>query len=291
MKISVFITSYNQREYLKEAIESVLAQTLTPVQVVVVDDASLDGSQDLIADYRRRYPEIVVPIYHQRNTGVAQARIDGLCAVIGDYVTYVDGDDLFVPEKLEKEAAALKAHREVQIAFSNNIYVSLDGNIKSRRWVDNETVPQGDVFWHTFTRSFPKRSLFRMELVDYSAWKRIGFHDPNLRLYEDFDMRIRLTKRLRAVYVDEPLSYIRAHNVGLSSAPIRDHFAALDYLYKKNRPLLDDIVTERRTEAIRMFKTWIATLAKGAGWRAFKRGQLLSALRCQLVAHTYRTVR
>lgn len=279
MKISVFITSYNQREYLKEAIESVLAQTLAPVQVVVVDDASSDGSQDLIADYRSRYPAIVVPIYHQRNTGVAQTRIDALCAVVGDYVSYVDGDDLFVPEKLEKEAAALKAHNEVQIAFSNNVYVSPDGNTKLRRWVNNETVPQGDVFWHTFTRSFPNRSLFRMELVDYAAWKRIGFHDPNLRLYEDFDMRIRLTKRLRAVYVDEPLSYIRAHNFGLSSAPINDHFTALDYLYKKNLPLLDDIAADRRTAAIRMFKTWIAPQARAAGWQALKQGQLLSALR------------
>lgn len=61
MNISVFITSYNQRDYLREAIESVLAQTLPASQIIVVDDASSDGSPDLISDYARRYPDLFTP--------------------------------------------------------------------------------------------------------------------------------------------------------------------------------------------------------------------------------------
>ena len=107
--ISVYITSYNQREFLAEAIDSVLAQTLPPHQIIVVDDCSTDGSQDIIADYARAHRGLFSPIYHRDNTGVAQVRADALAAVTGDLVTYVDGDDRYLPTKLEQEAAALKA--------------------------------------------------------------------------------------------------------------------------------------------------------------------------------------
>ncbi|MBT7715794.1 MAG: glycosyltransferase family 2 protein, partial [Deltaproteobacteria bacterium] len=87
MKISVFITSYNQKKFLIEAIESVLNQTLSPFQIIVVDDSSKDLSQEVIAGYAARYPNLITPIFHKRNTGVAQVRIDALNAVNGDYVT------------------------------------------------------------------------------------------------------------------------------------------------------------------------------------------------------------
>lgn len=279
MKISVFITSYNQRGFLKEAIDSVLAQTLPPAQVIVVDDASGDGSQDLIADYARRYPGLFTPIYHRTNTGVAQVRVDALNAVRGAYVTYVDGDDRYLPQKLEKEAAALAGHPEARIAFSNNAYMTTDGTRHLRRWIDDETPPQGEVFWQTFARAFPKRSLFRMELVEYDAWKKVGFHDTHLSIYEDFDMRIRLTKHLQVVYVDEVLTEIRTHDTGLSKSRRRRHFEALCYLYRKNLPLLDDLSPDVRARARAMLAGWIVPVGRGAAKEALAGWHLAAAAR------------
>lgn len=264
MKISVYITSYNQREYLREAIESVLAQTLAPAQIVVVDDRSADGSQDLIADYARRYPDLFTPLYHEENTGVAQVRVDALGAVTGDYATHLDGDDRFLPEKLEMEAAALRDHPDAGIAFSDNWYVSVDGRKRLRRWVEDEKPPEGDVFWQTFARAFPRRRLFRMELVAYEPWKRVGFHDPGLVIYEDYDMRIRLAKHLRAVYVDRPLSEIRTLETGLSKSAPDVHFRALERIYRRNAHLLDDLSPETRHKVRRMFGLYTEQI----GWRA-----------------------
>ena len=279
MKISVFITSYNQRDDLCEAIDSVLAQTLPASQIIVVDDASSDGSQDLIADYARRDPGLFTPIYHRENSGVARVRVDALNAVTGDHVTYVDGDDWFLPEKLEQESAMLLANPKASIAFSNNAYMTEDGATELWRWVDDEPVPQGCVLQHTFGRAFPRRSLFRMELVDYRAWCRIGFHDPKLALYEDFDMRIRLTQSLEVVYVDQVLSRIRTHGRGLSrSAPAR-HFLALDYLFQKNRGLLADLPMDQREQALAGLSDWIARMARPAIKQALRSGRLLQAAR------------
>lgn len=278
MRISVFIPSYNQRDYLVEAVESVLAQTLPPAQVIIVDDGSTDGSQDVIAGYAARYPELITAIYHRENLGVARVRRHALEAVTGEYVTYVDGDDWFLPEKLEKEAQALLENPWARIAFSNNVYISED-DPGERRWIDDEMPPQGDIFLRTFARDFPKRSLFRMELVEYQSWRDVGFHDPRLVLYEDFDMRIRLTKQCRAVYVDEVLSAIRVHRTGLSSRPASDHLAALKYIYYKNLPLVDDLDAACRRELRQKFALTVAGSAQRAIEQALEAGHYRPAAR------------
>ena len=239
-KISVFITSYNQKKYLVETIESVLTQTLNPHQIIIVDDFSNDGSQELIAKYAQKYPNLVFPIYHIKNLGVVQTRIDALNEVSGDYVTYVDGDDRFLPEKLEREFDILARNTNAQIAYSNNYYINPEGQ-RTGVWAEKEKPPEGSVFKETFSRCFPKSSLFRMELVNFQAWKSVGFHDPDITIYEDFDMRIRLTKHFQVAYCDKPLSEIRLHDKGLSKLKAKQHLASLEFIYHKNRSLLSDL--------------------------------------------------
>jgi glycosyltransferase involved in cell wall biosynthesis/Tfp pilus assembly protein PilF len=260
-RISVFITSYNQEEYLAEAIESVLAQTLRPWEIIIVDDASTDGSPEVIRQYVTRYPKLVRGIYHARNTGVTQSRIDALNAVTGDFVTYVDGDDRFLETKLEKEYAALRSRPGAQIAFSNNYYMDVDGE-RTKVWIEDQKPPEGMVFMQTFGRLYPKMSLYRMELADYHAWKSIGFHDRNLTIYEDFDMRIRMTKTMQTVYHDEPLSEIRDHGTGLSSSRRASHHRSLDYIFQKNRPLLMDLDASKRKAAEAGFRLWARKVGK-----------------------------
>lgn len=273
MRISVYITSYNQRAYLIEAIESVLNQTLRPFEIIIVDDCSTDASQESIAGYASRYPGLITPIYHTRNQGIAQVRIDALQAVTGDYVSHVDGDDRFLPTKLEKEARLLQDHPNTQIAFSNFYYMTADG-VHTGVWAAGETPPQGDVFRQVFARDFPRRGLFRRELADYQAWKRIGFHDPNLSLYEDYEMLIRLTKRLRVVYCDEPSSEYRRHGAGLSRASAARHLAAVEYIYQKNKPLLNDLSSAERREVEHKLGGWLAGIARRAAHEAANDYQL-----------------
>lgn len=251
MKISVYVTSYNQKEYLVEAIDSVLAQTLPASQLIIVDDCSSDGSQNIIAGYRARYPELITPLYHAENLGVARSRADALGAVTSDYVTYVDGDDRLLPSKLEKETALLLSRSDVEMAFSNSYYMTEDGRRYFGTWVTKERPSEGNVFCATFGRDFPRGNLYRMELVSFAAWKRVGFHDPDLRLLEDWDMRIRLSKHVRVAYHDEPLSEIRCHRAGLSNLRASEKLSALEYIYAKNQGLLDDVSSREKAHVMR----------------------------------------
>ncbi len=267
MKISVYITSYNQKNLLPEAIESVLAQTLRPHQIIIVDDASSDGSQVLIRGYAGRYPALITPILHQHNQGVATARNSAIQHASGEYLTYLDGDDRYLPRKLEQEAAALQAHPQARIAFSD-VYVIDPHGKRIDRWARRGKPPQGEVFAQTFARAFPAQRLFRNELVHLPSWREsgAGFYDPQLSMYEDYDLRIRLTRHLRTVYVDEPLSEYRRHTQSLRNAPPEKFLEAFEYLCKKNAPLLDTLPPERRAWVETRLDAWRAELWRRMAW-------------------------
>jgi glycosyltransferase involved in cell wall biosynthesis len=266
MNISVWITSYNQKEYLREAIESVLAQTLKPFQLIIVDDFSSDGSQELIKTYASANPSLITPVFHEKNHGVAHVRISALQNVKGDYVTYVDGDDLYLPRKLEVESALIK-EGNFEIAFSNNMYFKGSPDNIDHIWAYNksELPPAGNMYFETLSRSFPRSSLFRMELVNYNAWKQVGFHDAKLKIYEDFDMRIRLTKNLNVNYTIEPFTKIRLGETGLSHSQKEVHLECLNYILEKHKKDIEDLSPEQNTFVKNKFNVMIARLNGTAG--------------------------
>jgi glycosyltransferase involved in cell wall biosynthesis len=270
MKISVCITSFNQEHYLIEAIESVLSQSIKPEEIIIVDDCSKDGSQEIISAYVVRYPNLIKPFYHERNCGIARTRTKALEAVTGDFVTYLDGDDRFLPHKLDRELRSLLRHPHAQIACSNFHYMDAAGT-RIGIWADaGEPVPQGNVFVRVFARDYPKGSLFRNELVDYEAWKKVGFYDESLALFEDYDMRIRLTKQLRTVYCDELLTEYRRHKTGLSRSRAAKKLEAFEYIYRKNRPLLDNLNAAQRREVKKKVGKWMARFSGFAAKEAKK---------------------
>lgn len=256
MRISVFIPSYNQKDLLKQAIDSVLEQTLKPYEIIIVDDGSSDGSQEFISSYKQRYPELIRPIFHEKNTGVTQTRIDALRAVRGDYVSYVDGDDLWMPSKLEKEARLLEGGR-YDLAFSNTAYFSKNPLNVERIWAFNQSdLPKpGNMYYETFCRLFPRNSLFRMELVSYPFWKKVGFHDLNLKIYEDYEMRVRLSKEAKINYTLEPLAWVRMDSHQLSKAKKAVHLKAFQYIYQKHYQEVVHLFPEKENEIKQRFAT------------------------------------
>lgn len=245
-KVSVYITSFNQRKFLIEAIESVLNQTVLPLEILIVDGCSSDGSQDLIKRYKKDYPDMIRSIFHDKNYGIARTRNDALKGVRGEFVTYLDGDDRFLPQKIEKEIHEFRNHPDAKIVFSNVRYIDEKGNHLSR-WAGEKTPPPfGNVFKEVFSREFPGNSIFRNEMVDYSCYKKTGFYDENLRIYEDWDMKIRLTKYFKTVYCPEILVEYRLHRGGLSRLPPSQHLKFMKEIYRKNFCLLEDLPESER---------------------------------------------
>ncbi|SRX55355.1 glycosyltransferase family 2 protein [Aequorivita sp. CIP111184] len=247
MKISVYITSYNQKAFLQEAIESVLAQTLQPFEIIIVDDCSSDGSQELIKEYFNKYPFIKY-FFHEKNQGVSQVRITALSNVTGDFVTYLDGDDLYLPNKLEIESQLMK-NNDCNIVFTNNMYVDPDDvNDVKWIWATDKIKLSSNLFAQTISRDFPRRSLFRMELINYEFLKNIGFHDLNLKIYEDYDLRIRLAKKAKISCSIEPTTKIRISKNGLSRTNREEHIKSYKYIYSKYETDVNNLNESLRNE-------------------------------------------
>ena len=124
MKISTVITLYNLEKYIDDAIQSVLTQTRQPDEIIVVDDCSTDGSADIVAKYRHR----IIHIKHDKNIGPLRNSLSGLKAATGDIVAFLDGDDVWMPEKLE--AIEKEFLQDEEVVLVSHDFREVDENLQ-----------------------------------------------------------------------------------------------------------------------------------------------------------------
>jgi glycosyltransferase involved in cell wall biosynthesis len=260
-RVSVVITSYNQREYLKQALDSVIGQSLPPYEIIVADDASSDGSQELIEFYMDRYPGLVKAILHRENRGIPRNRNSALGQVEGDYVGILDGDDLFVPDKLERQYRALRLMPGARAVYGNFKKIDPQGRPLGLKWTKNQ--PQGNIFPEVACLKF---GLLRTLVADYRAVKAAGLLDENYGHYDGLWLTIKLAQFCKFAYVHEPLVLKREHAQGWSKDKRRkasgEFLRELSRMHRDLQPLLASVDHE---VARKVNASWQAHLAKMAG--------------------------
>jgi glycosyltransferase involved in cell wall biosynthesis len=279
MKVSVIITSFNQKKYLVEAIESVINQTYQPYEIIIADDCSTDGSQVLIKEYVKQHPTLLRAFFHKANLGIPNNRNFSLKKVNGDLISFLDGDDRLLPKKIESEIEILERHPEVSLVFSNYYYIDEFGQ-RTGLWAKYNSPPSGYVFKDAFSRNWPNNSLYRNELVDFQALKQIGFYNGTLQhpYYEDWDLKIRFTNKFKVAYCPIPLAEYRIHQISISKkANSESHLKAIKNIYKINSHLLENLSASDRLEVEKkLFNLFnrleiLATLEKGHKMVAIRR--------------------
>lgn len=250
MDIAVVIITYNQREYVGEAIDSALKQTHEPKQVIVADDGSDDGTPEMIEEYAVKYPDTVFPVLNKENRGIPANFNSGLREVSADAVTFLAGDDRFRTGKLEHEADVITSNPEVDVAYSNFAYVNASGTVM-RRWTDSPP-PTGDVLLPCLERDWPDGAVFRNPMVSWDLLERVGFFDESLLLFEDWDMKIRLSAQTKVGYCDKVLTEYRQTDEGISStADWRLKTRMFERVYEKHRDLIESLHEDNRRRVMR----------------------------------------
>ena len=202
MRISCIVPCYNAERFLAEAIDSILAQTLSPAEIVVVDDGSTDGSAAVAARFAGR-----VNYLRQDNAGPAAARNAGLAATRGDFVAFLDADDLWHPEKLQRQAGRFAARPETEACVTH-----LTGF-----WEAEVRHEQDALQGHARTRSSVPGYVMQTLLARRSAFDKAGNLDAALRFGEDTEWFSRA--RDRGVVLDlipDTLVYRRFHGSNLT---------------------------------------------------------------------------
>lgn len=200
-KVSIVITAYNSMDYLPETIESVLEQTFSDFEVLLVDD----GSSDHIVQWASELVDPRVKLTSQENQGVSVARNTGIAHAQGEYVAFLDGDDLWEPTKLEKQVHCLEANPEV--ALVHTWLTRIDWQSKpTGRLIYSQL--EGDVWQQIVEKNQVACSSV---MVRRCCFETVGVFDKNLKFAEDWDLWIRLATRYHFAVIEEPLVHYREH--------------------------------------------------------------------------------
>lgn len=251
VRVTIIITSFNHRSYLEEAIESVLNQSPPPFEILIADDCSTDGSQELIRTYEKHYPNLIRGVIQKYNVGIPRNRNAALRLVRGNYVGILDGDDLFLPDKLSLQLRALKENPNARAAYGN--FNIVDGNREfiATKW--NGVQPGGSIFTEV---AKVKTGLLRTLIVDYELVKEADFLDIRLPRYDGLWLTMKLAAKCEFVYVDKALIEKRDHTSSDSKtiAP-EEHLHDLKLIYHDLNLLLNDLVSSEERRQITA--TWL----------------------------------
>ena len=234
--VSVIIPTYNRSRILRAGLESVLAQTYPAIEIIVVDDGSTDDTASTLEQHAGR-----VRYIRQANQGVGKARNKGIRVSTGDYITFLDDDDLMLPTKIERQVEVLDSQHEAGLVHCRYHYIDQHGSILET----TGRLPEGDVRKHLAWGCFPWSGgpLIRRECLNL-----IG-ENEHRDWYSDWGMwwRIALAGYPFAC-VQEPLGYYRIVQGSMTDDKVVDAeravFSILDHVFAGWR-LPDDVVAKK----------------------------------------------
>jgi len=300
-RISVVIIAFNHGKYISECIESIVNQTLSPFEIIIVDDCSTDNTREIAKMWQNKCPNKINLIKNSVNIGPGLTAIKEMKSIKGELISWLDGDDYWLPNKLQAEWNALKKNTKAKIAYSNVFIV----NSKSETqfvWYEerDHCLPSGDVLVQVLSRQFfpNNHSIFRNFLIYNSSLREVGYRDSSLRSYWDWDWKIRLTSRFRVCYSGEASVAYRKHTDGMSMKNPELHLKAMHEIYNKHKTLIDSRSLSEQIK-IRLNIEFLIHKQKKSlglldhdryytGYNIFKRNYKLL---CKLKYHDYLSVR
>lgn len=225
-KISVIIPTYNMAPYLVAAIESILAQTHGDHEIIVVDDGSTDNSNEVLVPFLDR-----IVLLKQANSGPAKARNLGIRRASGEFVAFLDADDIWYPKKMEKQLKVFQENPNYAMVHSNALIKSTDNSQPEQLWFTiKNRVRAGSIFSELLSQCFiiPSSVIVKKECLE-----KTGMFDENLWCWEGYDLWLRLAYEYSIGFIRRPLIERRLHDTNLFySDPLRDIISLIAIMQK-----------------------------------------------------------
>jgi glycosyltransferase involved in cell wall biosynthesis len=248
--VSVIIPTYNRGWIIKEAIDSVFAQTFNEYELIVVDDGSEDNTAEILSGYNNK-----IQIIRQENQGVSAARNRGMVSSSGRFIALLDSDDLWLPEKLNKQVSFFRNHPDAMICQTQEIWIR---NGKRVNPCKHHKKLSGMIFKPSLSLCLvsPSAVMFKRELID-----TVGLFDENLPACEDYDLWLRVSLGFPIYLIDEALIIKRGgHKDQLSRNPMLDKYRIKALKKILNQNLL---ISEYRSAAVAKLKEKCMIYATG----------------------------
>ncbi len=205
--ISVILPVYNGEKTIRETIESVLAQTLHDFELIVINDGSQDTTVDIVSSIQDQR----IKLFTYPNSGQPASRNRGIVKAIGEYISFIDADDLWTPDKLESQLRALQENSQAAVAYSWTNHIDQSGQFFRPGPQSNFT---GDVYARLLLNDFVGSGS--NPLIRRQALAEVGGFDESLSNAHDWDMWLRLAARYHFVVVQSPQILYRVSVTSMS---------------------------------------------------------------------------
>lgn len=202
--VSVVMCVYNGERFLREAVESILNQTFTDFEFIIVDDGSTDNSWQILTEYATQDDRITL-IRNETNMGISRSANRGLARVRGKYIARTDADDISLPNRLARQVDFLESHPEIGVLGGSIQLIDSSGKVNPRCWqLPSE---HGLLKWRfCFENPFVNVTvMMRQEVVAQTD----GYHSEFINYSEDYDLWQRLSNITRLAHVPDVLAYVR----------------------------------------------------------------------------------
>jgi len=223
-KISVIIPTYNSAQFIAEALESVFVQTYKDYEVIVVDDGSTDNTKEVLKPYMSKIRYI-----YKENGGAASARNVGIKNARGEYIAFLDSDDLWLPEKLEKQVKYFEEHLQVDMVFADCVRFGeevLNTRNGTRQLVSDDMFV--NIWWYNIV---PTSTV----IVRKSCFEKVGLFDEarEIETAEDAEMWLRIAREYKVGYLKEVVTKYRVRTSGYSRSNINRAYSSTKLVIDK----------------------------------------------------------
>ncbi|HQE66789.1 MAG TPA: glycosyltransferase [Bacillota bacterium] len=232
--VSVVIPLFNGEKYIAEAINSVLKQTYSEIEVIVVDDGSTDKSPDIVKSFKK------VNYIYQDNAGPSSARNTGMAASHGEYIAFLDCDDIYAENKIAEQVSILEKHKDADIVY--NDCIAADKNLNQINTLRSEGIYEND-------KDFLCMLLFRQIIpipssimIRRRCFEEGCLYNEGYKHAEDYEYIIRLAQRYKFRYIPKPLYIYRRHEGNLTNAHSLQQEKEIEVIRKLGHERIKEIV-------------------------------------------------
>jgi glycosyltransferase involved in cell wall biosynthesis len=266
MKVSVIILTYNRADRLTEAIESVLNQTFRDLELIIVDNYSSDNTQSVVDsfhDERIRY-------FKNKNRGfLGINRNFGIEKAKGEYIAFLDDDDLWLPEKLEKQVKLMDSNKELGLVYADCYIMDEAGSLWEKTYFASRKPIRGAALKGLLQEN---TIAILTAMVRKEALDRVGGFSTKYIIAQDYDLWLRIVQDYPIDFIDEPLAKYRLHLGGASSKNhiinYKEDLQIRGYWLKKNPGLQKEL--GGRTKALKYRSIFLGALGNIYREKSFK---------------------
>ncbi|MEI6580868.1 MAG: glycosyltransferase [bacterium] len=216
VKLSVVMPSYNSKKYIAKSIASILEQTFTNYELIIVDDGSIDNTWKIINKYKKKDRRIIA-VRNEKNEGISKAMNKGIALAKGEYITRMDSDDISLPERLDRQIFFLDKNKEYGLCSTNiSSFNKKNATISASLYAEHKTPIEWLFLWMNPIANAP--AMYRSEIIRENLIK----YNEKLKTAEDYDFICHIIRHTRVYQINKVLYMYRIHPDGMFRKNIKE---------------------------------------------------------------------